>query len=188
MNRIFPVVAATLCCCGLVSAAESTTTKESRIPSFPEVSGSNLEGQKYTLPRDFEGEVNLAIVAFQRWHQDLVDTWIPDARKLQGESQKFRFYELPTIYRGNPLFRLWLDKGMAAGIPDIEARRATITLYLDKPEFRASLGIPDEETIHLFLVDRQGKVLWQSKGERTDEKLALLKKALEERVEPGKSR
>jgi len=160
--------------------AESTTSTASGVVFFPQVSGSNLEGEKFALPGDFGGEVNLAIVAFQRWHQELVDTWVPDAKKLKDAHRGFRYYELPTIYRGNPLFRMWLDKGMASGIPDLEARRVTITLYLDKPEFRAALGIADEKTIHLFLVDKAGKILWRGEGGRSDEQAASLCKAVEE--------
>ena len=41
------------------------------MPAFPKVSGSNLEGRKFNVPGDFEGERNLAFVPFQRWHLDL---------------------------------------------------------------------------------------------------------------------
>ncbi len=172
--------------CALFSHAASAETSGSL--HFPNVEGKNLEGEKFSLPKDFKGEANLAIVAFQRWHQDLIDPWIGVAKELTAEHENFKYYELPTIYRGNPLFRFWLDKGMASGIPSLEARKATITLYLDKSGFRESLGIPNEETIHLFLVKADGSVFWQTKGELTDQKADELRAALKKMLAAPKKK
>ena len=48
---------------------------------FPNVSGSNLERKRLELPDDFAGQINIVLVAFQRWQQAEVDTWIPAARQ-----------------------------------------------------------------------------------------------------------
>lgn len=141
---------------------------------FPKVSGSNLEGRSFQLPRDFEGAINLAIVPFQRWHQDVVDTWTPALGELVRAMPGFRFYELPTLWRMNPIYRWGLDAGMRAGIPDRSTREITITLYLDKDAFRRELEIPNEETIYLLLVTPQGEIIWRTTGEATPEKLAEL--------------
>ena len=74
--------------------------------------GVQSGGTAVPLPGDFDGKLNLAIVAFQRWHQDLVDTWVPLARRLRDAYPAFRYYELPTIWRMNPLFRWSIDAGM----------------------------------------------------------------------------
>ena len=131
---------------------------------FPAVRGSSLSGREYSLPADFEGEVNLVLVAFQRWQQELVDTWLPTARRLAETYPTLRYYELPTISRLNFLARAFIDSGMRAGIPDPTARATTITLYLDKLSFRQALELPEEETIYVMLVDRQGQVLWRADG------------------------
>jgi hypothetical protein len=131
---------------------------------FPTVRASNLNGRVLRLPTDFEGERNLVLVAFQRHQQALVDSWLPTIEALLGRYPDLRFYELPTIYRGNPVFRAWLDGAMRFGIPDTQARERTITLYLNKPEFRAALGLPHEETIYLLLLDRAGRVVWRGEG------------------------
>ncbi len=44
---------------------------------FPTVSGQDLLRRKVTLPSGLEGHLNLVLVAFQRWHQALVDSWLP---------------------------------------------------------------------------------------------------------------
>jgi hypothetical protein len=131
---------------------------------FPPLRASNLNGRELNLPSDFEGKRNLVILAFKREQQELVDSWLPTLDALLGRYPDLRFYELPTIYRGNPFFRAWLDSAMRFGIPDKQARERTITLYLDKPDFRAALGLPHEDTVYLLLLDGAGQVLWRGKG------------------------
>jgi hypothetical protein len=137
---------------------------------FPTVIGSNLQRQKLELPRGFQGELNLVLIAFQQWQQTQVNTWIPFARQLEGDHAEVRYYELPTIRRLNVLARTFINEGMRAGIPDPVARERTITLYVDKETFRESLQLSREDDIHVLLLDRHGQVLWQAEGAFTTDK------------------
>ena len=145
---------------------------------FPAVQGSSLSGREFNLPAAFEGDLNLVLIAFQRWQQDLIDTWLPTARRLVQTHSTLRYYELPTISRLNFVMRAFIDNGMRAGIPDPTARATTITLYLDKSKFRQALELPQEETIYVMLVDRQGQILWRAEGEFTAEKGQELEQAV----------
>jgi hypothetical protein len=136
---------------------------------FPTVTGSNLQRQKLKLPQDFQGELNLVLIAFQQWQQTQVDTWIPFAQQLEGTHSGVRYYELPTIQRLNVLARTFVNEGMRAGIPDPVARERTITLYVDKDVFRQALQLAREDDIYVLLLDRQGKVLWRAEGAFTPE-------------------
>jgi hypothetical protein len=136
---------------------------------FPRISSQNLARERFDLPGDFEGDLNLCLIAFQRWHQPLINSWIPLAGKLEETHPEFRYYEFPVIRRLNVLYRGFIDQGMRAGIPDPVARHKTITLYTDKEAFKRALEIDDEEEIHLRLVDRQGVVHWQAVGALTRE-------------------
>jgi len=137
---------------------------------FPVVTSANLSRRGFTLPADFEGDVNVLLIAFQRWHQRVVDTWIPFVRHLEQAHDDVRYYELPVIQRMNVLGRTFINEGMRAGIPDRVARARTITLYVDKAAFRQALGLPHEEDIYVLLVDREGNVLWRAEGAFTPEK------------------
>ena len=137
---------------------------------LPTVSGKNLLRQKMVFPRDFAGDINLVFIAFQRWHQDQVDSWVPLAEKMATALPLFHYYEFPTIYQMNRLSQTFLNEGMRAGIPDAGTRGRTITLYVDKQPFRTALAIPDESEIAVILFDRQGKVLWRTSGGYSVEK------------------
>jgi hypothetical protein len=145
---------------------------------FPTVSGSNLAGQEFNLPEDFEGDLTLAIVPFQRWHQNVIDAWVPSIKAIADSTPGFRFYETPTLPNMNRLYRWGIDSGMRGGIPDPATRAITITLYLDKEAFRKALDIPDEETVHLLLLDSTGEVVWRTQGAFTPEKAAALEQAV----------
>ncbi len=150
---------------------------------FPTVRGSSLSGRGYTLPQDIEGEVALLMIAFQQVHQFDVNTWLPVARDLSQQYKALAYYELPTIDRLNPAARLFIDGGMRSGIPDPVARATTITLYLDKPAFRQALEIPDEESIVVMLIDREGEVLWRMSGPASPEAIEALQQAAKASLE-----
>lgn len=137
---------------------------------FPKVSGSNLLGDEIHLPKELVADFNVLIVAFQRWHQSVVDSWVPFLESLVERYPDIDYYELPTIRRMNWLYRTMLDRGMRAGIPSEETRRRTITLYIDKESFKNELAIPNERDVHLFLVKPEGEIIWRASGEFTEEK------------------
>lgn len=151
---------------------------------FPTVSGRNLERDSVQLPRDLDGALNVLLIAFQRWHQSLVDTWVPFLQQMEHQRDDIRYYELPTIQQLNTFSRIFINEGMRAGIPDSTARQRTITLYLDKGAFREALDLPSEEDIYVLLVDNQGQVLWRVDGKLTPDKAESLRSAIEKTSTP----
>jgi len=151
---------------------------------LPVVNGSNLNRQKLVFPKDFVGDVNLVFIAFQQWHQDLVNEWVPLAEQLEKSILGFHYYEFPTIYKMGWIGRTFLNEGMRAGIPNPATRDRTVTLYLEKSAFRHALDIPDESTIWAYLFDKQGKVLWRISGEFSQEKGAELETAVTQILQP----
>lgn len=148
---------------------------------FPVVSGFNLNRQEFEFPRDFDGDYNLVIVPFQQYQQQIVNTWIPFAQEVEASFPGFIYYELPTIYEMPVLSRAFLNEGMRAGIPDLTARERTITLYLNKETFKSALDIPSENDIYLFLVNRDGDILWRTTGTYTNEKASDLLQIFEDK-------
>jgi ATP10 protein len=146
---------------------------------FPNVTGSNLEGRKYQLPNDLEGELNIVALVFFGNHQSWVNSWVPTASKLTRGNPKLHFYEIPTLTNDNKPFRGLIDGIMHSGIPDKAAREATITLYLDRVQFLKTAGLPHDRTIYVLLVDRQGKIYWRGDGVFTPELGASLEQAIE---------
>jgi hypothetical protein len=141
---------------------------------FPKATGTNLEKKRFTLPGDLQGDLNIVILGFQREQQAAIDAWIPTTKELCATTPALRYYELPVLQKTTPQEEAFVDAAMTRGIPDREARDRTITLYLDKKPFAQSLGIADENAIHILLMDRQGGIVWSGEGQHTSLKAAAL--------------
>jgi hypothetical protein len=146
---------------------------------FPTIRADALSGRSYTLPRDFAGRANLVLIAFRREQQADVDTWLPAARALAASSPEVRYYELPTIGRGYVLMRPIIARGMRGGVTDPEARDATITLYTNVDQFRATLGLASADVVHALLLDGDGVVRWRAEGRLDAAREAALRQAVD---------
>ena len=146
--------------------------------TFPTVSGSNLLREKLTLPQDFRGKFNLVFIPFEQWQQMEVNSWMALASKLEEEFDGLVYYELPTIQSRNSFFKTFINEGMRAGIPNPKTRERTITLYLDKADFRAALAMTDETHIYILVVDQQGKEFFRTRGAYNTEGEAALRQIL----------
>ena len=145
--------------------------------SFPRVAGSNLDGAKFNLPNDFEGDLAIILIAFRREQTVLIEGWTSCLEDLVKKYPGLRYYELPVLSTSYSPFRWWIVGGMKAGIVDEMARRRTITVYTRKRVFKSQLGILSEETIYVLLVGRKGKVFLRLEGEFTEEKSHQLQNA-----------
>ena len=146
---------------------------------FPTISGNNLSGKHMTLPGDFEGRLNIVIVAFFREQQSLVDSWTPVVNELRKKHADLCAYELPTISRGYIWMKWIIATGMRSGIKDSDTRDHTLTLYTDTKKFRRELDLPTDRTIYVLLVDSTGVVRWKIDGSMTD----VGAKSLKEKVD-----
>ena len=123
------------------------------INEFPAIEGNNLNKQKKVVPDDFVDKNLIVIVAFQQWHQPLVDESIL-LLENNGLGETHNIIEVPTIQKTSKLAEIYLDGVMRAGIRDDRIRNRTITAYIDKEQFKSDLEIPDEDTIYWFLVQK----------------------------------
>ena len=131
---------------------------------FPNVQARDLEGLDVRLPVAFVGDRNVVMVAFQRKHQTMVDSWVPWLEEHAASDPGLRFYELPTIGRIWTPARSMIDGGMAAAIRDPVVLRRTFTIYGDVRRLTRPLGIESRSTISLFVVDGNGMVRWSGVG------------------------
>jgi hypothetical protein len=147
---------------------------------FPDVTGNNLNGESIRIPSQLKGEVNVLLVPFQMWQQGLVNSWVPFLESIVESNPSLDYYELPTIRKMNFFAKRIIDGGMRGGIPSRDTRGRTITLYIDKEPFKEQLDILAEDTLYLYLVDREGTIYWDGSGEYSDEKARSLEIALSE--------
>ena len=123
---------------------------------FPSIQGKNLNKRSLTIPDDFTEKNLFIIVAFLQWQQRAVDEVI-EHLEANDVHHTHHIIEVPVIQQTTWLRQVRLDTLMRMGIRDREVRQRTITVYLDKKEFQASLDIPNDDSIHWFVVDHATK-------------------------------
>jgi hypothetical protein len=150
---------------------------------FPPVLAHDLEGKRIRIPEDLPAGPHVVIVAFERWQQTQADSWEPALQELEERCRELSVWEVPALSRLYLPARGFIDGGMRAGIPDIEARRHTLTAYTDLRSLAGALQLPSLETIYVLLLAPDGTIVWQGSGEADAAQTAALGRALEGRRE-----
>ena len=145
---------------------------------FPALQVRDLEGVDYVIPDELPGGPHVIILAFQQWHQLVVNKWKPPLKNIAERHPGTEVWEVPSISRGYRLFRSSIDGGMRAGIPDPDVRRHTLTAYTDLGQLANALGIDSLDTVQVFVVDCDGTVRWHGEGEPSAQSLEALEAAL----------
>ncbi|MFT7144948.1 MAG: hypothetical protein ACI9TY_000173 [Alphaproteobacteria bacterium] len=176
-NALFLFMALTIS--GCIGSGEISTVQSNGENHFPTLIGIDLVGEDREIPQSFTGEYNIVAVAFEREHQEAVNTWISAVDSILENHKNIAFYEVPLIYEINAPYRFWINNGMRAGIPDLEARLRTITVYTDRDKFTSTMNMKTDR-IYVLLLNKKGEILWQTQGPLTPKsESALLNKIME---------
>ena len=159
-------------CIGSGEVAEIKETKETD-HKLPSVTGINLIGENIAVPDDLAGDLKLLTIAFQREQQKDVNTWIEALPAFEKINTNLHYYEIPVIYEMNALQRMIVNNGMRSGIPDLEARKRTITIYTDQKRY-IELIDANVNAIKTVLLDQKNHIIWEVNGPLTEEKKTAL--------------
>jgi len=131
------------------------------------------------LPDDLPAGRRLVVVPFQQWQQVLVEGWKSAAEDLQAAYPDLSVWEIPSLSKSWGPLRGYIDGGMRAGIPDVFVRQHTLTAYTDLRALTRELGVTDRDTVWVYLLDEEGRVIWRESGQVDQAKTESLAAALE---------
>lgn len=160
----------------MIGSGENSSIEENK-DKFPLLSGINLEGKKFNLPQDFNGEFKIVSIGFEREHQEAINTWIKVADEVIKNNSKIKFYEVPLIYELGGFSRTWINNGMRVGIQDKIARERTITVYTNRDKFFEIMNMKGDK-IYTLLLDKDGKILWRCEGLANQKNVESLQRIL----------
>ena len=116
---------------------------------FPTLETRSLEGDAVRVPDDLPSNPSIVLLPFQRWHQDLIETWDGVLGELAREHPTLSVWEVPALSRLYVPSRFFIDGGMRAGIPSPDTRRHTLTAYTDLRVLARKLSLPGFDTLHV---------------------------------------
>lgn len=168
-------------------ATETGTDRmETGHPRFPRLEAEALDRSRVVLPDSTAGYVVLLGFAFRRAVQDDLSSWLLPYLKEFGDDRRFLAYEVPMMGTGTAvrLMRGTIDRGMRRSIPG-QRHRFVLPFYQDYGDFAAELDMDDRSVVHLFLLDREGRIRWRSEAApRGEDLVALLQLARTLAVDP----
>jgi len=147
--------------------------------AFPQIRDKTLTHRRVTLPDDFDCRLNVVFIAFRRPQQVQISAWLPAIKRLEQLYEDLCVYAIPVIQRLPCPLQAFVDARLRASIPSKTVRARTVTLYTDKETFRRTLDIPTDDTIHILLVDRKGRIWWRAEGDFSADKIRSLAQAIE---------
>ena len=157
--------------------ASITNTQNLSTPIFPTLSGKNLNGKEFNLPRDLPAEKTLVLIAFEQEQQFVLDSW---AKGLDLPNSPIPWIEVPVISTPYVIGSFIIDFGMRRGITSPKIRDRVITLYTDREAFAKSMGFKyDKQEAYVAVVDRSGKNLGMVKGSFDERKAKTILDLLE---------
>jgi hypothetical protein len=129
-------------------------------PHFPRLQGWDLIDNEIVLPHDVDHEYWLLIITYKRWHEDVIDTWLPYFEHMTRQFDRLKVYYLSMFKPRPPLMRTIITGYMKRRYASKAERLSHIMVYTDIEAFNSSLELPGTHTIYLLLVDRVGQVIW----------------------------
>jgi ATP10 protein len=145
---------------------------------FPTVSAKTLAKRCVRFPDETKGKVGLVFVAFEQGAQQDINSWVDPFIGNLLSNDAVSYYEIPMISGSFKPVSRFIDGGMRGGVPkDLHDR--TATFYGKRADFFQSMAITDQSRAYLFVLSRDGRIVFRTDGPATTEKISAARNALE---------
>ena len=140
----------------VLSSCASTVPRQDTVnKDFPAITGTALNGQKWSIPKDMEGKNTLLIIGYKQSTQFDIDRWLIGIDQVGYQATIF---EIPTVQGWFPkLISTRIDDGMRSGIPE-ELWKIVVTVYDDAEKVINFTGNEDGLNARVIVLDERGRV------------------------------
>lgn len=154
--------------------------------AFPDLPGELLTGENITLPSDKQDKLTLVGMAYSKGAEDILKSWYtPMYDKFVLKRGMF-----DHLYDVNFLFvPMYVGAKKAAYKPSIkkmkDSNRKDLYPYLlfykgGLDPYVETLGMDNKNQAYLFIIDKQGKILYHTKGMFSENKMEEIEGVLDE--------
>lgn len=143
---------------------------------FPRIEATTLSGKKIVFPDAASGKTALIVIAFRRQAQGVIDSWRLSFEEQFGNDENSIFYEIPMISSGWKMIAQIIDNGMRSGVPK-SLHDHVATYYGPLENYYEFFEIRDKRDAYVFLVDKDGYIIYKDQGYATTNKFKALQRA-----------
>lgn len=141
---------------------------------LPRLQEENLAGQQVLLPDATSGKVAVLVFGFTRASQTTTESWAKRIQTDYGKTAGFEWYRLPVLEEAPRLIRGMIVSGMKKGVA--ESQRANFVPVLhNEAELKKLVGYKEPDDAYIVVLDRGGKVAYQTHGASADPGYAQLR-------------
>jgi putative protein-disulfide isomerase len=145
---------------------------------FPTIEVKTLNDEVMMIPTAIANKVMLIGVGFKDAAQPKLDSWSKALGAKYIDGKVVDYFETVLIAGKNKLFSGPIRKGMKKGVP--KPMHTKVGVYFgDLKDYYDRFGVSDKDDAYIFLIDKTGKVLFESSGNADEKKLTVLYTTIE---------
>jgi len=151
----------------ILAAATALLASAAAAQQFPRLHEENLAGQQVVLPDAAAGKVAVLVLGFSHASSTPTGAWAKRAGDEFGKNPGFVLYQLAVIEDAPRFIRGMIISGIKKGVPD--SQRATfIPVVHEEAALKTLVGYKAEDYAYIVVLDRGGKVVYQTHGATVD--------------------
>ena len=155
---------------------------------FPALTGETLDGKNITIPADTGGKVTIVGMSYSKkaegtlktWHQPMYDKFV--LKRGMFDSQ----YNINFLFV--PMFTGAKKTAYGPALKKMkESNRKDLYPHLlfykgDLEPYKTDLDMDDKNLPYLFVLDEEGKIVYQTKGLYNEKKMENIEEVLDARL------
>jgi len=130
--------------------------------TIPTATGTALDGHGVSLPRDLSPSATILILGFSRSSQDATTAWEKPVRTSLA-SPDIAFFDMPFLEDAPSFIRPLIVRAIRKQVPDVLKPRF-VPLTSGESAWKQAAGFAPSapDAAYVLLVDRSGRILWQT--------------------------
>ncbi|GAB4146875.1 MAG: hypothetical protein Fur0041_21080 [Bacteroidia bacterium] len=152
---------------------------------FPELRGETLQDKVVTLPADVAGKSSIICLAYSQDAEKDLKTWYEPAFNkfiaktgLMDDAYDVHLYFVPMFTGASAAAASGAKRQMMKDVQqDLQSH---VIVYRGELEaYKEKLGMDDKKKPYIFVLDKNGKVVYMTSGEFTEDKMDAVEDHLE---------
>jgi hypothetical protein len=150
---------------------------------FPELTGENLSDVKKTIPSSTKGKYTVICMAYSSDSENDLRSWLqPAYDKFIGKTEMFSYdvnlYFVP-MFTGLNIAGAGKAKKNLKEETDKELQPYVLFYTGDIDAYKKELGMEKKDVPYIYVLDKEGKIVYSTSGQYTEKKMEDLEDKLE---------